>query len=225
MIQEAQDSPNDSQFYCCFGRCHALKGAKIIAYIFTVYYVLIALFNLVALVQGYRIRLTLDTCVSLVGIIVVGCLWYGLIKERKGFLMPFLIFMILWVIVIGMALALLLVGVPYAIIRGSAFYEQKFNQMYHEKRGYEPVVNYLRQNPSKVFPVLMITLFGVTLSFALSMLIFCTVKKAYSYIKEIYWTDPNAATDMYVTVPMMEQGQAMEDDMYPPAYYYTYRKN
>uniref|UniRef100_A0A914UPY4 Transmembrane protein n=1 Tax=Plectus sambesii TaxID=2011161 RepID=A0A914UPY4_9BILA len=222
MIQEAQVSPNDSQFYCCFGRCHALKGAKIIAIIFAVNYMLSALFSLVALANGYPT----NTGVSLVGIIVVGCLWYGLTKEREGFLVPFLIYMIICLVMIGTALAVLLVFVPFVIIRGSAINEQELSQVSHEKGEYEPVVNFISENQSMLVPIVMVMLLGVALSFSLSMLIFCTVKKAYSYIKQKRWTVPNAATHMFVAVPMMEKGQAMKGgDMYPPAYEDIYRKN
>uniref|UniRef100_A0A914X2S0 DUF7027 domain-containing protein n=1 Tax=Plectus sambesii TaxID=2011161 RepID=A0A914X2S0_9BILA len=97
------DYPN----YICCCCCHVTTGAKILAFLSTIGAVLyaIAFFYGISLLgevdpqtdKGYIAYILLEFMGIglgiglIIGTPILGCLWYGLIKEREGFLIPTLV--------------------------------------------------------------------------------------------------------------------------------------
>uniref|UniRef100_A0A914WBW3 Transmembrane protein n=1 Tax=Plectus sambesii TaxID=2011161 RepID=A0A914WBW3_9BILA len=92
-----QFDPKDPKYICCCG-CHVMTGAEILALIDIVSTVLYAVY-IIGLLSFTKVdenkSTVLSFCSHLVGFlisaIIAGLFWYGLIKERHGFLIPTLI--------------------------------------------------------------------------------------------------------------------------------------
>uniref|UniRef100_A0A914VG43 DUF7027 domain-containing protein n=1 Tax=Plectus sambesii TaxID=2011161 RepID=A0A914VG43_9BILA len=89
--------PNDPKYICCCG-CHVMTGAKILAFIFTVAAILNTLYVIILVYIATQSKFDDGYFYYQIGgffvfIVVLGCLWYGLIKEREGWLLPMLIYM------------------------------------------------------------------------------------------------------------------------------------
>uniref|UniRef100_A0A914V1K5 DUF7027 domain-containing protein n=1 Tax=Plectus sambesii TaxID=2011161 RepID=A0A914V1K5_9BILA len=91
-----QFNSNDPKYMCCCG-CHVMTGAKILASIFTI---VIVLQEVYVIAVPHDIGITNDDKIiaqiwfygHLVAIpinaLILGTLWFGLIKERHRFLIP-----------------------------------------------------------------------------------------------------------------------------------------
>uniref|UniRef100_A0A914UMJ7 DUF7027 domain-containing protein n=1 Tax=Plectus sambesii TaxID=2011161 RepID=A0A914UMJ7_9BILA len=109
-VQPQFDS-NDPKYRCCCG-CHVMTGAKILASLSTIYVIVEATIFIAALFGPSRSRI--DSAFYgfylgyfLISMAVLGSLWYGLIKEREGFLIPMLICMVTIIILAGVYIVFL----------------------------------------------------------------------------------------------------------------------
>uniref|UniRef100_A0A914VKV5 Lysosomal-associated transmembrane protein 4B n=1 Tax=Plectus sambesii TaxID=2011161 RepID=A0A914VKV5_9BILA len=91
--------PNEQNYLCC---CNydIMTGAKSLASIYTVVTVFIAMCFIPWLYEKQQSSasascLVVYLCFLLLAIATLGCLWYGLVKERERFLIPMLIFSII----------------------------------------------------------------------------------------------------------------------------------
>uniref|UniRef100_A0A914WDB3 DUF7027 domain-containing protein n=1 Tax=Plectus sambesii TaxID=2011161 RepID=A0A914WDB3_9BILA len=97
--------PDNPKYICCCG-CHVMTGAKILASLSTIGAVLsaIAFAHAIPLLGDpqkdtvYWILLVSMSISLIVGTAVLGCLWYGLIKEREGFLIPTLVCSVIFLV-------------------------------------------------------------------------------------------------------------------------------
>uniref|UniRef100_A0A914WHM1 DUF7027 domain-containing protein n=1 Tax=Plectus sambesii TaxID=2011161 RepID=A0A914WHM1_9BILA len=95
---QPQFDPNDPKYICCCG-CHVTVGAKILASLQTASIILIAL-GVIPMIQQVKREphftsiLVTFICIFLIIALINGSLWYGLITEREGFLIPTLICMV-----------------------------------------------------------------------------------------------------------------------------------
>uniref|UniRef100_A0A914WM40 Lysosomal-associated transmembrane protein 4B n=1 Tax=Plectus sambesii TaxID=2011161 RepID=A0A914WM40_9BILA len=94
-----RSDPNESKYLCCCG-CHVMTGAKIVASIYTVVAVgIIALIDTIALPrifflpsqEAYNTHWAFTGLCTLVAILVISSLWFGLIRERQECLVPAII--------------------------------------------------------------------------------------------------------------------------------------
>uniref|UniRef100_A0A914X465 Transmembrane protein 230 n=1 Tax=Plectus sambesii TaxID=2011161 RepID=A0A914X465_9BILA len=98
--EQPRFDPNDPKYICCCG-CHVMTGTKILASLPTIctciyttaFIIAIALRSAADPADGkWYDELLISMGISLIIVIpVLGCLWYGLIKEREGFLIPTLV--------------------------------------------------------------------------------------------------------------------------------------
>uniref|UniRef100_A0A914XC47 Transmembrane protein n=1 Tax=Plectus sambesii TaxID=2011161 RepID=A0A914XC47_9BILA len=95
---QPQFDPNDPKYICCCG-CHVTVGAKILASLQTASIILIAI-SVISMIEQVKRQshftsvLVTFICIFLIIISINGSLWYGLITEREGFLIPTLICMV-----------------------------------------------------------------------------------------------------------------------------------
>lgn len=125
---------------------------------------------------------------------------------------------------IGAMLVTLVVVIPFLFVGMNTWDEEEIRRQLHQ-RGHNTQVDYLAgniagipymvvymridlfpDNPSMLRPVMVILLVIVAFVFWLSIVIFCTVKKAYSYIKQKRWAGGNATVHVFVAVPQADDG-------------------
>uniref|UniRef100_A0A914WS71 DUF7027 domain-containing protein n=1 Tax=Plectus sambesii TaxID=2011161 RepID=A0A914WS71_9BILA len=142
---QPQFDPNHPKYICCCG-CHVTTGAKIIASLQTAGIILIALCFIPMIEQVIRqphstSALVTFICIFLIITSINGSLWYGLIKEREGFLMPTLICMGIYLILLGICAVLALIysiaimfqsfaGGLITLLMCSAYYSCEFALQY-----------------------------------------------------------------------------------------------
>uniref|UniRef100_A0A914WG56 Lysosomal-associated transmembrane protein 4A n=1 Tax=Plectus sambesii TaxID=2011161 RepID=A0A914WG56_9BILA len=116
-----QFDPNDPKYRCCCGGYHIMSGATVLAIISTAGTVIIAV-SVAVMFDAIKHYLGRDNFlfeflgILLLDVLVLGCLWYGLIKERKGFLVPVLICMASVLMMLFLCALVLLLGWLIAII-------------------------------------------------------------------------------------------------------------
>uniref|UniRef100_A0A914VKA2 DUF7027 domain-containing protein n=1 Tax=Plectus sambesii TaxID=2011161 RepID=A0A914VKA2_9BILA len=114
MIQvRPQFDPNDPKYRTCCG-CPVMTGVKIAASFNTAGIIFIPILVIVVLGVHDELRGNVSVLAQYLGgllipILVLSCLWYGLIKEREGFLIPMLAFLIIVLIQLGIAVFVLLI--------------------------------------------------------------------------------------------------------------------
>uniref|UniRef100_A0A914X689 Uncharacterized protein n=1 Tax=Plectus sambesii TaxID=2011161 RepID=A0A914X689_9BILA len=100
--------PNIPEYFCCCG-CHVMRGAKIVA---SIYSSLIGLYVLAAIIsllddEEWKSAAEDITGIAVLGLIV-GCVWHGILHERAGYLLPFLFLKVFNMIIFGIAFVMLL---------------------------------------------------------------------------------------------------------------------
>uniref|UniRef100_A0A914UJV5 DUF7027 domain-containing protein n=1 Tax=Plectus sambesii TaxID=2011161 RepID=A0A914UJV5_9BILA len=103
--------PNDPKYICCCG-LHVLTGAKMLASLCTICAVLSAIKSSGEIFlsstadpqtdEAYYTLLVKMGFSLIIGTPILGCLWYGLIKEREGFLIPTLVCSVISVVLTGL---------------------------------------------------------------------------------------------------------------------------
>uniref|UniRef100_A0A914WNA0 DUF7027 domain-containing protein n=1 Tax=Plectus sambesii TaxID=2011161 RepID=A0A914WNA0_9BILA len=156
---QPQFDPNHSKYFCCCG-CHVTIGAKIIASLQTAGIILIAIYFYSMIEQVKREPhftsiLVTFICIFLTITSINGSLWYGLITEREGFLMPTLICM-------GCSLLLIGVGAIISLISS---------------------LTMMLVNPGQGLVVLMVCFVYYLCPFALQYWFFNIINNIYGYFK------------------------------------------
>uniref|UniRef100_A0A914WNL3 DUF7027 domain-containing protein n=1 Tax=Plectus sambesii TaxID=2011161 RepID=A0A914WNL3_9BILA len=164
---QPQFDPDHSKYFCCCG-CHVTVGAKILASLQTASIILIAL-GVIPMIQQVKREphftsiLVTFICIFLIIALINGSLWYGLITEREGFLMPILICLAISLVLLGANTVRLLVIVIITMIKFATHkYEILLTSVY----------------------IYILLFFLQYLFFFLQYMIFLVFKNAYAYIKD-----------------------------------------
>uniref|UniRef100_A0A914VB84 Uncharacterized protein n=1 Tax=Plectus sambesii TaxID=2011161 RepID=A0A914VB84_9BILA len=89
---QRQFNPDHPKYFCCCG-CHVMTGTKIIA---SIYSVLIGLWALKILNNGVLWSNYASNILSTAfAIACIACLWIGVLHERAGYLIPFMVYTVL----------------------------------------------------------------------------------------------------------------------------------
>uniref|UniRef100_A0A914XAY5 DUF7027 domain-containing protein n=1 Tax=Plectus sambesii TaxID=2011161 RepID=A0A914XAY5_9BILA len=193
-----QFNSNDPKYMCCCG-CHIMTGAKILASIFTIVIVLqevyvIAVPRDIGVTNDEKIIAQIILYSHLVAIpinaLILGTLWFGLIKERHRFLIPTLFCLVLSLAAV-MMIGARLIAMTFVLTNKIGYAEAGIGAL-----------------------LLYTFVFGGV--FALQCWFFHILKNAYSYIKQkqLFLT-----SDDFI-VQQMEQARVAEPtaNPAPPAY-------
>uniref|UniRef100_A0A914X7T6 Uncharacterized protein n=1 Tax=Plectus sambesii TaxID=2011161 RepID=A0A914X7T6_9BILA len=207
VCKQRQFDPNIPKYFCFCG-CHVMTGAKIIASIYSSLvglWLLVQVFSLVGAGIGAA---GLSAAGIVFGIVItiafygsiLGCLWHGVLHERAGHLVPF---MVLTVFEIVGSVLMLVVYLLLLLVVSAAT---------EALQGYPSVARVQGQAFVWVF-LICIALIG---KIALHIWIFLTMKKTYSFLlhkrfSTIYRCANAPHTYQgYIAVP--------KEDTPPPAY-------
>uniref|UniRef100_A0A914UQL4 Uncharacterized protein n=1 Tax=Plectus sambesii TaxID=2011161 RepID=A0A914UQL4_9BILA len=194
---QRQFDPHNTKYFCCCG-CHVMTGAKIIA---SIYSLLLGLDIMVTarsmLSEGGWINATGIIIGTAICVTIFGCLWHGILHERAGHLIPFMVITMFNIGSSVLALVMCLILI-FAYSAASDSY-----------RGYQ----YSSYIDGQSLAIVFVVLIGMIW---LHIWIFLIMKKAYSFLLHKRFSTVYRCANAphtyqgYVAVP--------KEDTPPPAY-------
>jgi len=192
-------------------------GAKVVAGIFTALCLLDIFKQVILLTYGIT---TYDLIITVISVVVITCLWYGLTKERKNFVIPFLVYMGAIIVIFCASTAIMVVlhfiaqsknQQAYSdLMRSMSGRQSAFSDFMPSINGRQPaysdsmpkndnnllVVKLMIRLSVEIF-VMFVTIMVLLIS--LNVWVFRIVLRAYNYIEHKCFTQ-NGMTNVYVPV-------------------------
>uniref|UniRef100_A0A914UN76 Lysosomal-associated transmembrane protein 4B n=1 Tax=Plectus sambesii TaxID=2011161 RepID=A0A914UN76_9BILA len=169
---------NPSLSCCCFcTKCHVLTGGKIVAFLLTILYILNLCGSVVPLIiYGNPGCIVVSVC----ALIVIGLLWYGLLKEKENYMIPFIVCIIVFIVVMTLITILITIAVPILIA-------EDWHQSKHDKSvGFRAVLDTYSdklKDSDTVLIVLIILVVTANLTLFIDVWIFYIIIRSYRFIK------------------------------------------
>lgn len=92
--QFSVDDPENPKYRCCCQCCHVTTGSIAIAvveFVFILFYFIRGVVFLSRKEESYTGSSVISVIAAVVGLVIVGALLYGVLKEKKILLLPFLV--------------------------------------------------------------------------------------------------------------------------------------
>uniref|UniRef100_A0A914XBK6 Uncharacterized protein n=1 Tax=Plectus sambesii TaxID=2011161 RepID=A0A914XBK6_9BILA len=194
---QRQFNPYHPKYFCCCG-CHVMTAARIIAIIYSVYAGLAVLGLLLNGILWSNFVASIFS--AAIGIACLACLWIGVLQERDGYLIPFIVHTIL-------STGGLVAVFVFAVFDIETF--ERFSNATGNKHG---------GHLSILFGLFLLVI-GIGCLHVWSLLI---VKKTYSYIQHKRFSSMYQSANVHQTQQTLVTGA---NEGVPPPSYKWYQAN